>query len=153
MIKTANKKEAFLSIFEPIRSLFTPLSHFLQIIARNTPLYRVLFIRIGRDIMQNTIFMWPRWGSILIQRSFFSIFLSSFFFFFLLKINCIDWSLVLKTAEFHTKKGVIEAIYVDFWLVRGFNHVRGFKHQPIWYYLETHSISTSTEYFVGNCTL
>ena len=29
--------------------------------------------------------------------------------------------MLLVTTEFHTKKGVIEAIYVDFWLVRGFN--------------------------------
>ena len=54
------------------------------------------------------------------------------FVFLLFGQNCFVWmlidSLVFKIAEFHTKKGVNEAIFVDFWLVRGFNHARGFKH-------------------------
>ena len=54
-------------------------------------------------------------------------FISSFFF--CSKFLCFDVidCLVLKTAEFHTKKGVIEATLYRFWLVRGF------KHQPIIY--------------------
>ena len=49
IIKTA-KKGGFSFNFWPIRSLFSPLSHCLQIIARNAPLYRFIFKRIGRSI-------------------------------------------------------------------------------------------------------
>ena len=68
---------------------------------------------------------WYRFLGCCCSFFFSSSFCSKFLFF-----DVID-SLVLKTADFHTKKGVIEAVYVDFWLVCGFNHVRGFKHQPI----------------------
>ena len=72
------------------------------------------------------------------QKIFFFDFFISVFSSFCSKFLCFDVidCLVLKTAEFHTKTGVIEAIYVDFWLVRGFNHCRGFKH--LYIYLKFH---------------